>query len=332
MKKIILITVVVLATALIGGYFYYQQIRPNNLEKITYGWNAWPGELPYLVAYERGFFKQEGLDVNLVEEGNYVNLLSDLTAGKINFSGGTALIDVVAKDSQGEKLKIILATDYSDGADGIIAKNEIKNVSQLKGKRIAVEVGTLGEYLLYDALKKSNLNLTDVQIVNLSAQESANAFASNSVDAAVTYEPYYSQVMKLGKGWGIYTSADSPGLIIDALVFKSDYVANNPTKVAAVTRAYFKAMDFIAANPDAAYEIGAKYFKISAAELKAQFATIKLVGLGGNQNLMAYNTNRDSLHGLIRQAGVFLKEKGLIRDMIDSTEIIDPSFVREIIK
>lgn len=327
MKKIIFLLIIT-AAIILGGFFVWRQFQPKSLGKITMGWNTWPGNLPYFVAFDKGFFKDEGLEVKMVAEESYSKKVDDLMANKIDFSGDMVLIDIVEKASKGKKLKVVLVTDYSSGADGIVAKKEIKNISELKGKKVAVEMGTLGEYLLYDALKKNNLKLADVQETNMTAQEAAQAFIRGEVDAAVTYEPDYSQAVEKSNGWRIYTSADSPGLIIDILTFGRDFVVKNPAKVSAVVRAYFKAIDFIADSSDKAYEIGAKYFKITPSEFKEQYAGVKQVRLTDNLNFMAYGSGSDSLHGLTQQAYNFLLLKGTIKNKIDSTEIIDPSFIR----
>lgn len=329
LKKVALSTTIALLVIVsVLGFFFYRQSQVKFLGQITLGWNAWPGFLPYLVAYDQGYFKEDGLDVKMIEEESYGKMLDDLVSSKIDFAGSIGLIDIAEKDSSGAALKIVSVADYSNGADGIVTKKEIKSISELKGKKVAVEQGTLGEYLLYDALKKNNRSLTDVQEVNMTAQEAAQAFISGKVDAAVSYEPYYSQAVKDGNGWRIYTSADSPGLITDVVALKGDFVTKNPEKVSTVIKSYFKAMDFIAKNPDQAYTIGAKYFKITPSEFKDQYAGIKQVGLTDNLNFMSYGNGSDSLHGLINQAYDFLLLKGTVKNRVDSTEIIDPSFIR----
>jgi len=331
MKKITtILAVVILVIVVIGGLFFYKQFQLKNLGEITYGWNTWPGVLPYLVAYDQGFFKEEGLDIKMIEEKSYADMLNDLIDDKIDFSGDLTLMDIVEKVGKGAELKVVLVTDYSNGADGIVAKKEIQNISELKGKKVAVEKGTLGEYLLYDALEKNDLNLSDILEINISAQESAQAFIRGEVDAAVTYEPDYSKAVEQGNGWRIYTSADSPGLIIDVLAFKNDFINHNPKKVVAVIKAYFKAMNFIEVNSDQAYEIGAKYFKILPNEFKEQYLGLKQVNFEDNLNMMSYRNSNDSLHFQIKDTYDFLKGKNIIQQEIDSTKIIDPQFIRTI--
>jgi len=204
MKKIIIVLLAIFLIACLAGtfLFFYQSSQPKSLGKIVYGYEIWPGILPYLVAYEKGYFKEQGLDVELVKAESYTEEMEDFISGRTDFMGDFALIDLVKKVSFGEKIKVVLVTDYSNGADGIVLKKNIKSVGELKGKKVAVEVGTLGEYLLFDALKKNNLQLADIQEVNLTAQEASQVFIQGGVDAAVTYEPNYSQAIKEGEGWG----------------------------------------------------------------------------------------------------------------------------------
>jgi len=328
MKKSIIISTIVLIVAIaVGGYYWYKTNTPKNLGEIIWGLNVWPGNLPNLVAYDQGIYKKNGLDVKMIQEPDYGTLVTDFISGKINFAD-LALIDVVVKADDGEKIKIVLAADYSNGADGIVAKKEIRNIKELKGKKVAVEKDTLSEHLLYDALRKNELSLSDIVEVNLSAPKAAQAFIRGEVDAAATWEPDYTQAVEEGNGWRIYTSADSPGLIIDSLVFKSDYIKNNPEKVAAVVKSYFEGVDFIVANPEKAYEIGAKYSDITAEEFKIQYAGIKQMNKDDNTNAFFYRTTVDSLHGAIIQANKFLLEKRTIKTEVDSTEILDVSFVK----
>ncbi|MEI7718877.1 MAG: ABC transporter substrate-binding protein [archaeon] len=335
LNKKVLISVVIICVFIIFiilGFFYFKQPETKSIGEITYGYQNWPGVLPYLIAYDQGFFNEKGLKVNLVKEESYVKEIENLTLGKTDFVGDIALIDVVKEVSHGNNLKVVLATDYSNRADGIVARKDIDMVSKLKGKRVAVEEGTLGEYLLYDALKKNNLSLSDLKIVNLSAQEGAQAFIRGEVDAAVTYEPDLSQAVAGGNGLRPYTSLSSPGLIIDVLAFRPDFVAKNPDKVSAVVSAYIKAMDFFNANPEKSYIIGANYFGITPAEFKDQLAGIKLMNKEDNNLAMSYKTSVESLHGAVIQANEFLKNKGTIKDNVDSIEIIDPKFIRELNK
>lgn len=331
-KTALIITTFVLLAILTAGGFFYQRSQPKFLEKVTYGFIAFPGTLPYLVAKDQGFFQEEGVDVEIVDDTDYVKMNEDVATGAVDFQSQYVLIDVVDAVSRGKKLSIVMATDYSDGADAIVAKKEIRTVADLKGKKIGVAKGTLSQYLLSDALKKSSLSLSDVIEVDLTSADAVSAFISGDVDAAVSWEPDVTKAVTDGGGWRLYTSAESPGLIIDCLVFRSEFVRKYPKKVTGVIRGYMKGMNFISANPEKSYEIGAAYMKVSAAEFRKQMKGVKLMTKDDNLNLMKYGPGFASLHGSINRAYQFLNGIGTITNPVDSTQIIDPGFVRELNK
>lgn len=301
--------------------------RAKDLEKITVGWNNWPGLLPILVAKEKGIFEEQGLQVDLSFKDSYLSMVDDLATGKIDLTASMAFLDVMTFDGD---LQIVGVTDYSNGADGIVAKKEIIDLKTLVGKTIAVEKGTLGEYLLLSALDKVGLTLNDVIIKNMSAEQSAQAFISGQVDVAVAYEPDFSLAVKEGNGWKIFTSADELGMIIDAVVVKKEFAENNSEKIKSFLKAQFKATQFIASNPKEAYAIGAKYFKISPAEFEQQMLGIKLLDQRDNVTAFTFAAGYESLFGNARYINLFLKRLNKIKQDIDVTKMINQTFIRQI--
>lgn len=324
--------VLIITATVVAGVMGYRARTQNTthtaLPIVKYGFIPFPGTFPYLVAIDKGFFQEEGVDVVIVDEEDYTKMNEKVATGAIDFQSQYVLIDVVDAVSRGKDLKVVMATDFSNGADAIVAKKTIETVVDLKGKKVGVASGTLSQYLLSDALKKFKLTLADVTQVDLSSLDAASAFIAGEVDAAVSWEPDVSKAVNEGNGVRLYTSVESPGLIIDTLAFRSEFVKLYPERVAGVVRGYMKAMDFIAKNPDAAYEIGANYSKISPAEFSEQLKGVKLMTKDDNASLMVYKSSIDSLHGAVNQANQFLKDIGVTTATVDSTQIIDPTFIR----
>ncbi|MBP7860005.1 ABC transporter substrate-binding protein, partial [Patescibacteria group bacterium] len=273
---------------------------------------------------------EEGLDVTIIEKQSYLEEIDDLLTGKVDLIGDFVLIDVIKNYSPENQLKVHLATDYSNGADGIVVNRNIKSPKDLKGKKIAVEMGGMGEYLLYDFFSKNKIEFSDVEVVNLNAEEASIAFIENKVDSAVTYEPHLSKAVEKGNGEKIYTSAMSPNLIIDVLVSKTKYSDSNHEKISAFVRSYFKAVDFIEKYPEEAYRIGAKYFKISPSEFKKQYAGVKQLNLEDNLEIMSFGNNTNSIHTSFKFAYDFLKLKNEVVFELDSLDVIDPEIVKEL--
>lgn len=331
MSKRIIIIFVALALVLGGVIFWYssRQTASPDLGKLTMGWNRWVGTLPFFVAKDKGFFKELGLDIQF-KEGDYSQMVGGLKAGQIDFSGSVALIDLMRNSGQGANIQVVGIADMSNGADAIVAKKGIKSIEALRGKKVAVEKGTLGEYMLLYALQRKNLSLDDVVETDSSAEDAAKAFLAGSVDAAVTYEPYLSQTVADNRGHIIFSTADVPGLIIDTIAFNRGIIEQNPEKIKAVLRAYLKAVDFIQKNPDESYAIGAKYFKISPEEFARQSKGIKIAGLRENSAAFSHGGGYVSLYSAGESRNAFLKTIGNTYNEVNVNDILAPQFIRDL--
>ncbi len=110
--------------------------------------------------------------------------------------------------------------DYTTGSDGVVAKEDIQSLQDLKGKRIAVQEGTIAHFTVLKALEKAGLDQTQVQLVDLDLDSLQQAFLHDEVDAAGTYEPYMSNMARQGKGHIIFSSREIPRAICDVLFVK----------------------------------------------------------------------------------------------------------------
>ena len=136
-------------------------------------------------------------------------------------------------DEAGVSVIMPYITNYSNGGDGIISKADIVNVSDLVGKKIAVpefsEAQTLVEWLL------NNSSLTEAEKQQIrndmvffeTADDTAKAFFSGSVDAAATWEPYLTQAASSMDSRILFDTSMSTNLILDGIVFREDFISKN---------------------------------------------------------------------------------------------------------
>ncbi len=113
-------------------------------------------------------FQQAGLDVQLVNGDDFVGQVKNYVQGKSPFLRGTMHMMGLASEVFGADAKtkpvIIMQLSWSAG-DHIVARKAIKNLNDLKGKRIACQQGGPHVGLLYDSLGAANLKKSDVTIV-----------------------------------------------------------------------------------------------------------------------------------------------------------------------
>ena len=181
------------------------------------GVTIWPGWMPWWIVEEKGYFDEVGVKAKIVKFKRHSDDMSAF-AGKQLDATHMILADVIIPASKGVPGRIVLITDKSSGADGILAKTGIASIKDFKGKRVAYELGGVSQLILMRALEKEGLKLEDVTSVNMSAEDAGTAFLAGAVDVAVTWEPYLSQASKDGKGRVVFSTADTPGLVPDLLV------------------------------------------------------------------------------------------------------------------
>ena len=168
-----------------------------------------------------GMYKKHGLEVALKTFSDPAMLPSSVTSKAVDGSLMTydQLIGAVA---QGQKLKVVMPIDYSNGGDAVLADKTINKITDLKGKKVAYSPLSPSDFLISYALKVNGMTAKDISPVNMALEAVPSAMASKAVSAGVTYEPNVSQILAMDSGKQfhvIYSSKEAPGLIADVLVF-----------------------------------------------------------------------------------------------------------------
>jgi len=128
-------------------------------EPLKVGYLPITGHGKFFVAKDRGFFDQEGLEVELVEFQNSADGLNAIIAGKLD-TGAFGTTAPVAHAAKGTRIKIIGGIMGEDAS--IIAKPEqaagLSDLKNLRGKKIATVRMASGDAVLRGALKDAGLN------------------------------------------------------------------------------------------------------------------------------------------------------------------------------
>lgn len=200
---------------------------------------TYPGfGIPYL-AENKGFFK--GMNVQLVRMDDSAAINAGMERGEID-ACFTSVDAFVLLASANIHAKAVLMSDESKGADGIVAKKSIKDLSALKGKKVAANLGWPGHFFLLYNLKKAGIPFDAVEITNLDADKAGAAFVSGTLDAAVTWEPWLSKATSAGNGGVLVSTATMPGVILDVMVVRDETLAGKQAEVQAFVKGYYQAL------------------------------------------------------------------------------------------
>lgn len=297
--------------------------------RIVLGFSAWPGWFPWEVAKEEGLFAKNGLDVQLKYYDNYTDSLNALASGVIDANSQT-LNDTLTSIAGGAQQSIVLVNDDSTGNNKIIARDGIVSITDLKGKKIAIELGTVDHYLLLLALQQSGLSEKDVHIEAMPTDAGAAAFASGQVDAVGAFAPYTSKALSRPGSRAIVTSAEFPGAIPDHLVVKRSLITDHPDEVQALVDTWFDTLRWIKGHKDAATEIMAKQGAVTISEYRSYDAGTTILTLQQNLDAFTPGTTSDHLNFQASQVADFMVAAGLVQNRPSLDNLFDNQFVKAV--
>ena len=239
--------------------------------KILVGY--WPisSALPFFVADHNGFWKDAGIDVELVKFSDQVKVTEALLAGRIQATatgtGSTQL--ALAQIAQPDFFRILganLSSDKSILDEFIVAKGApYKKVGDLKGKKVATGVGP--QALLEATLILRNAGVTDVTPVELSPAQHVAAVSSGQVDASYSYEPNGTvgrlsgliDILEVGVRSKYLLGNASAPWYGGAAVLTSEFIKSDPASTKKYIAGLKRAMDEVRKNGTAARAIYPSY-------------------------------------------------------------------------
>ena len=137
----------------------------------------------------------------------------------------------------------------------IYAKNEIKSVKDLKGKKIGTTIGTNAYYYLEKELQENGLKISDVEVVNAST-DVISLFTSGEIDAICNTPQLYWLLEAQKAGHVISVNGDDDKLSTSHVVIgRTDFLKENPEVSGAIVKALEKAKEWAEANEDKVYEV-----------------------------------------------------------------------------
>src|SRR2546430_5127990 len=213
-------------------------------EPLKIAYSDWPGFTIFEIAKQKSWFKDAGLDVELVWF-DYLPSIDAFAASKVDAVTIVAT-DALVTGANGGKSKMVALLDYSDGSDMIIGKPGINSIKDLKGQKIGIEVTLVEHLLLLKALKRNGLKQSDVELVNTATNETPQTLASGKVGAVGAWYPVSGQALQQVAGSKtLFSSADAKGLIYDVLAVNPTSFANHKDEWTKITAIYYRCVSFL---------------------------------------------------------------------------------------
>lgn len=284
---------------------------------------VWVGWMPWWVAQEKGLFKANGLEVELRNFAVQGDAVLALASGKLD-AASVATNDVLTVNAEGPKASVVLLHDESAGADMMIARG-IDTPAGLKGQRIAVEVGGVSHFFLSKLLSQNGLGEEDVTIVNMTAADAGAAFVAKAIPVVVTWEPYGTQGIKSG-GKLLLSSKDTPGAIVDVLGVSNATLKAQPDAVRKLVKAWFDALDYVAAHREESFAIMAKASGVSVAEFADMWAGVRIFSAADNAAALGA---LGSYQATVDAMSAFMVRQKLLAAPVAASSMVSAGFLPE---
>ncbi|MFM0737614.1 sulfonate ABC transporter substrate-binding protein [Paraburkholderia xenovorans] len=161
-------------------------------------------------------------------------LLEALNANGLDF-GYTGAPPPVFAQAGGVRFVYVGAEPAGRHSEAILVKGDsaLHSVTELKGKRVALQKGSSANYLLLEALQKAGLRYEDIQPVYLAPADARAAFESGTVDAWAIWDPYYASAQQALKARPLvdYTNLDPAYNFYEAT---RDFAQQHPDVITAI--------------------------------------------------------------------------------------------------
>src|SRR4051794_34767390 len=298
-------------------------LRAAPLKPYKVGYNAWIGSIAFFVAEQKGFFKDEGLDLQKKSFSSPGDALKPLLSNDLDAALSTADSVLTVVDKAPGQLKIVYLTDTSAGADAILAKKDIKSIKELKGRKVAATLGQCNQLLLDKALEKAGLTEKDVKLVNMNPDDAGAAFAAGQIDAAVTWEPWITKVSGEKTGHVIFSSKETPNLILDVLAVNTKGAAKKASETRAFLKALNRGYEFVQAHRDEAAAIAGKALEQKPDEVKPMLDKVNLYSPQKNLELLAGPAAAAS-----KQVAQFFKDHKVNDTLVDTSTLFDAQYLK----
>ncbi|HUZ75169.1 MAG TPA: ABC transporter substrate-binding protein [Stellaceae bacterium] len=181
---------------------------PAIAEVVTLGAPAVITNAPFFIAEANGYFKNEGLSVNIIGFDSAAKMIPSLGTGELDVGAGAPSVGLYNAVARGVDIKIV--ADKGHAAPGydwqalmvrkaLIDSGKFKSFKDLKGLRVATAAkGATETSILNVALERGGLTLKDVDQLYLPFTEQAAAFANGAIDASLTTEPTITYIVRAG--------------------------------------------------------------------------------------------------------------------------------------
>jgi len=286
-------------------------------------WSIYVGWMPWGYLEDSGIMDKwadkYGIDVEIVQINDYVESINQYTAGQFDGVSATNMDTLSIPSGGGVDTTALIVGDYSNGNDAVIIKGD-GDLASLAGKPVNLVELSVSHYLLARGLDSVGLSEADLGgVINTSDADMIAAFATDDVQAVVTWNPLVSEILEDPSATKLFDSSDIPGEIIDLMVVNTDTLAANPDFGKALVGAWYEVMTLMAEGDEEVLTAMAEASGTDLAGYQAQLASTEM--FFDPADAVAFTSSAELPDTMVAVAE-FLFDKGILGEGAPSADFI----------
>ncbi len=322
--------------------------RPLEDNTVRFALNVWAGWGPIIFANDgfkpgKVWKTPDGKDfkVELVLIDDPVAMRNAYAAGEVHI--GWATLDMVplfmdglvkANDSR-VMPRIYQQVDWSNGGDGIVVRENIKTVADLRGKKLVLAQNSPSQYFALNMLVAGGVQPSEVEMTYTNtAFEAARAFeVEKGVAGAVSWAPDIYKLADIKGNRMLVTTATANKLIADVWFARADFANDNPGIIEGLVRGIFDAMESLKVqeNKVKCAELMGGGYDIPATEALSMFGDAHSTNWAENYQFFMNQNNPTNFERVWNQAYYLYKQIGAITEAkVPFDQVMDFSIIQKL--
>lgn len=229
----------------------YKPVPLNPVVKVPFGDNTTLGTAPIFIAYEQGYFKDEGLDVQLIPTPQLPQIIQALGASQISFATGNpdpALFNALDRGLDIKLLTSLVTNKPGDKPAAFLVRQDLidsakyKSPKDLKGMPVGVPAAQ-SEFYADLFMKKDGLTGDDLNFQILTPADILTAFANKSIAAAWDVDPINTNIEKQKLAKIVAVTGDLfPGAVGVTLAVSPGFAKDQPEATQRFVNAFLRGL------------------------------------------------------------------------------------------